>query len=142
MRLRRLSNLFLEKNGFSKLHTTKDITSVLYMTPHYVRFETFKGSRHSIVRLFLSNYISLHMVFLALDIIHVIFKKLLFLQGLLSSIHHHHSLNIFIWLLYFESESTNASVKIALIDIYHTCESLLCNHTILFIVHKLKNGGF
>src|SRR5918995_2109567 len=89
MKLMRLSNLFLnKKNRFSKLHTTKDITTELCMTPHYVSFETFSGSRHSIVRLLLSNYISLRMVFLALDITLVIFKKLLFLQSLLSAISH------------------------------------------------------
>jgi hypothetical protein len=52
MKLIRLSNLFLDKKiGFSKLHTTKDITTELGMTAHYVSFETFIGSRHSIVRL-------------------------------------------------------------------------------------------
>ena len=37
---------------------------------------------------------------------------------------------------------TNVSVKRALIDICHTFESLLGNHTIPFIVNKVKNDGY
>jgi hypothetical protein len=104
------------------------------LTPQYVSFETFSGSRHSIVRLFLYNYIFLRVVFLVLDAhIYNIQKTPLYsgfvILHLPSSLHNRHSWNIFLWLYCIWSESTNASVKIALIDIYHTCQNLLCNHT-------------
>jgi hypothetical protein len=65
---------------------------------------------------------------------YVIFKKLLFIQDLLSCIHHLPFTITIVWTYFFDfiifwSEFTNASVKIALIDIYHTCQSRLCNHT-------------
>ena len=117
------------------------------MTPQYVSFKTFSGSRHSIVRLFLSNYISLRMVFLVLDA-HIcnIQKTPLYSWSVIlhspSSLHHHHSLNIFLWLLYFDQNVQMLLLKylwltyIILVRVF--CVITQC----ISIFHKLKKDGF